>query len=204
MINAGTMSAQLAIRARDPNFNGTTQAQVISLLSYSQQVVNGSLSNGHDSSLGDITGSAPLVLQPRTPIYSVSGFVPGGVKILAIRDNSGRDLEPMTEFVQLIQTDLKWVTRTADAPRGWCYAGRDVLIVYPAVLSPQTVTVVYSLLTPTLATTADTTVVPNETDDVVFDLAEALLLLKGRDLNGVATVVARFSKRMGELANVSR
>lgn len=196
MNDAGTLSAQVAERARDPFFQGTTQRQVIGLLSYSQQVVNGSLS--------DVTGQASLVLQPRTLIYQVSNYLSDAVKILAVRNDSGRDLEPMTEFAQLTQTNLRWMVATADYPRGWCYAGRDVIVIYPGVNSPQTLTVVYGQVTPALAVPADTTVVPAEDDDAVMDLTEILLLLKGRDLNAVAPAMARLTERMKALAEVER
>jgi len=186
------MSAQVAARVRDANFNGTSQANTISLLSYSQQVINGALT--------DVTAQSSLALQPRTCLYQVSAFVPGAVRILAIKDASGRDLEPMMEFAQLAQTDLKWIVRTADAPRGWCYIGRDLIVIYPATrLGGQTLTVTYAQLTPALATTADATVVPNETDDAIYDLTEALLLLKNRDLNAVTSAMQRFQERMKAL-----
>src|ERR1039458_4669940 len=78
MQNAGSMSAQVAERVRDANFNGATQPQVINLLSYSQQVINGIL--------GDVTGTASLLVQPRSTLYQISAFLPAAVKIQAIRD----------------------------------------------------------------------------------------------------------------------
>lgn len=195
MTNVGTMSTQVADRVRDPNFEGTTQANVISLLSYSQQVVNGVL--------GDVTGSASLVLQPRTPIYQLSSVLTSAVKIQAVRDASGRDLEPIP-FEALSWLSMKWFTAVSDYPRGFATAGRDLLIIFPAVRTAQTVTVVYSNLTATLNSTGQTTAVPNEDDDAVYDLAEALLLLKNRDMPGCKMVIERFSQRIKELANESR
>jgi hypothetical protein len=195
MLNAGTMSSVVADRVRDPNFNATTQPQTIQLLSYSQQVVNGIL--------GDNVGTTPLVVQPRSLIYQISSFLPQVVKIQAIRDAGGRDLEPMV-FESLSWLNMKWITSTADAPRGYALAGRDILVIYPGIRYPQTLTVVYSTLTPTLATTADSTVLPNEDDDATLDLAEALLLIQHRDMAGVKTVFDRFNARIKELRNERR
>jgi hypothetical protein len=110
MTNLGVMSAQAASRARDPNFAATTQPQVINLLSYSQQVVNGSLD--------EETGTASLVLQPRTVIYSLSGFLPAAVRVQGVRDASGRDLDPVS-YENLQQIDLNWPFAIADAPRSF-------------------------------------------------------------------------------------
>lgn len=195
MQNAGNLSAQVAGRVRDPNFNGTTQLQTIQLLSYSQQVVNGIL--------GDVTGQVSLVVQPRSLIYQISSFLPSAVKILAIRDAGGRDLVP-EPFSALSWFHQKWLTSIADSPRTYHLAGRDILIIYPGVRSAQTLTVVYSNLTTPLATTGDSTVVPNEDDDAILDLSEALLLLKNRDMAGAKTVYDRLAGRIKELKSERR
>jgi hypothetical protein len=195
MINVGTMSSVLATRVRDRDFQGTTQLQTIQLLSYSQQVINGIL--------GDVVATANLVVQPRSLIYQISSFLPSAVKIQAIRDAGGRDLEPIP-FEALSWLNMKWLTTIADNPRGYALAGRDILVIYPGLKVQQTLSVVYSNLTPALATTADSTVVPNEDDDAVYDLGEALLLLKNRDLNGAKTVFDRMSARLKELQGERR
>jgi hypothetical protein len=190
------MSAQAASRARDPNFAATTQPQVINLLSYSQQVVNGSLD--------EETGTASLVLQPRTTIYSISGFLPAAVRIQGIRDASGRDLDPIS-YENLQQIDLNWPFAIADSPRSFCQCGRDLLIVHPGIeTNPTTLTVIYTLLTPVLAGTSDTTVVQNETDDAVLDLGELLLLLQHRDLSPFKDALDRFVARMKQLKGERR
>jgi|ERR1039458_5225298 hypothetical protein len=190
MQNAGSMSAQVAERVRDANFNGATQPQVINLLSYSQQVINGIL--------GDVTGTASLLVQPRSTLYQISAFLPACVKIQAVRDAGGRDLEPMP-FEALSWLDMKWVVSIADSPRGYAIAGRDVLVIYPGLKVAQPLTVVYTALTAPLATKADSTVVPNETDHAIYDLTEVLLLLKNRDMAGCKTVMDRLSGRIKEL-----
>lgn len=189
------MSAQVAARVRDPNFNATTQPQVIGIISLAQQIVNGIL--------GDVVGTASLVVQPRTTIYSISSFLPSCVKIQAVRDASGRDLEPIP-FNALSWLNMKWPTSIADSPRGFALAGRDVLILYPGVHTAQTLTVVYTNLTAPLTTTADSTVTPSEDDDAIYDLTEVLLLLKNRDMYGAKTVIDRMGSRLKELKDERR
>jgi hypothetical protein len=190
MTNLGLLSAQATARVRDPLFAATTQPQVINLLSYAQQVVNGALD--------EKTGTQSLVLQPRTVIYQLSSFVPGAVRVQGVRDASGRDLDSIS-YDNLRQIDQRWPVAISDSPRSWCQCGRDLLIVHPGVNLPQTLTVVYTLLTPALAAIADTTVVENETDDAVLDLGELLLLLQHRDLFPFRDAMDRFGARMKEL-----
>lgn len=169
---------------------GTSQLNVISLMSYSQQITNGILS--------DIVQSASLVLQPRTLIYSLSGFLPNAIKVLTVQ-HQNRDLDPLLELAELQSLDMKWVTAVADQPRGFLQVGADLLVVYPGVNRTVTVTVKYGQYLAALATTADSTVVPNEDDTCVNALTEALLLLKGRDLNAVQQAFSRFTQRIVEL-----
>lgn len=196
MENVGQASATIANRVRDPFFQGTAQPDVISLISYAQQVVNGILS--------DAVQSSTLTLQPRTLIYSLSGFVPNAIKVLAITDASGRDLEPMPEIQNLQWLDMRWPVAVADSPRGYCQVGADLLIIYPAVKVQQALTVKFSQYIPPVATTADSTSLPAEDDAAVHALTEALLLLKGRDLNAVAKTVERFASRIAELRKEAR
>lgn len=194
--NCGQASTTIATRVRDPFFQAATQLQVINLLSYSQQVVNGVLS--------DVVQSAPLTLPPRTLIFGLSTFVPAAIKVLAITDASGRDLEPFPEIESLQWLDMHWPSAVADFPRGYCQVGADTLIVYPAIKASQTLTVKFSQYLAPLATVADATVVPAEDDSAVNSLTEALLLLKNRDLNALGKTVERFMKRIEELKQEKR
>jgi hypothetical protein len=77
--------------------------------------------------------------------------------------------------------------------------------VHPGIeTNPTTLTVIYTLLTPVLAGTSDTTVVQAETDDAVLDLGELLLLLQHRDLSPFKDALDRFVARMKQLKGERR
>jgi hypothetical protein len=189
--NAGQASIMIADRVRDPQFIGTTQQQVISLLSYSQQIVNGALS--------DIVATTSLPIQPRTLIYQLSGFIPAAIKVLAVTDASGRDLDPLFDLATLQAIDMRWPTSLGSAPRFWVQVGADIIIIYPGTEVPQAVTVTYGQFIPALATAADSTTVAIEDDPPINALTEVLLLLKGRDLNAVKGAMDRFTVSIQEL-----
>ena len=160
-------------------------------MSYAQQVVNGIT--------GDNVSSASLYLQPRTLIYGLSTFILDAIKVLAVQDASGRDLEPMPAIENLQWLDMRWPVAVADRPRGYCQVGADLIIIYPGVKTPQTLTVKYGNVIAPVTVVADSTSLPAEDDAAINSLTEALLLLKGRDLNAVQATVARFSKRIEDL-----
>ena len=191
MQSATTLAGQASERARDPNQTGTSQANVISLLSFAQQVVNGALAH--------VVNNAPLALVARQVIYPIFANLPAAVRILAVRDASGRDLVPLGEFSALRQVNTGWPSAVSDVPRSFALCGRDLLIVYPGAVFPPTLTVVYSKLTTTL-TGASATEVTNDDDDALLDLTELLLLLKSRDLPDCKKIGERFKARMDALA----
>jgi len=194
--NAGQLLSRLLERVRDPQAEATTRPQGFSLLTYSQQAVN--------ACLHDVVSSAPLVLQPRTCIYQLSLFLPSAVKVLAVHDADGVDLEPLGPFEALSWADLRWPVAVTDMPRSFTQAGHDLLILYPGPRTTTSVNVFYSLITPPIVVDADTTVLPNESDDALYDLGEILMLLKNRDLGDVAPAIKRFSDRIGQLRKEKR
>lgn len=196
--NVGILSAEVADRVRDPSYMGTSQANVILLLSFAQQVINGIVE--------DVVVTSGLVLQPRTVIYALSGFLPNCVHLLAMRDASGRDLDPLYGGAgEIANIDLRWPVAVSDVPRSFAVIGRDLVAIHPGVNNQSnTLTAVYSQLTSALATTSDTTVLQNESDDALLDLTEILLLLKNRDLSPVKNAMARMATRLNELRSEER
>jgi hypothetical protein len=187
--SVATLSAQISERARDPSQTGTTGPNVISLLSFAQQVVNGILA--------DVTVQDSLPLVSRQAIYPIFSNWPDSVRVLSIKDASGRNLVPFRDFAGLRQVATNWPSLTSSAPRSYALCGRDLLIIYPAVAtSLPTLTITSAKLTTTLTSGAQTTEVTNDDDDAVLDITEALLLLKSRDLSDVQKIIDRFKTRI--------
>lgn len=192
--NVGTLAAQVSERARDVNQTGTTQANVILLLSFAQQVINGVL--------GHITEIDSLTPNKRQVIFTIFGNLPNSVRVQAVRDSSGRDLVPFGEFAGLSQIDTAWPSRMGSAPRSYALCGRDLLILYPGVdFAPPTFSVVSTALTVPLTLPTQTTQLTLDDDDAILDLTEVLLLLKARDLPDCRKIVERFKTRMQNLSS---
>lgn len=192
MQNAGTLSLQVSERARDPNQTGTVQADVIWFLGFSQQVVNGILA--------DVTEQDSLTLTPTQNIYPIFATFPNSVRVLSVKDASGRNLVPFRDFAGLRQVATNWPSIVSSAPRSFGLCGRDLLIIYPGVaVSPPTLTVTSAALTTQLTIPSQTTQVTNDDDDAVMDLTEVLLLLKSRDKPDCAKIIERFKTRIENL-----
>lgn len=190
--NVATLTSQVSERARDPNQTGTTQANVISLFSFCQQVVNGITA--------DVTVQDSLAMTAQQLIYPIFANMPDSVRVLAVRDASGRDLVPLGDFAALGQVKNSWPILYSSAPRSYTLCGRDLLIIYPGVaVSPPTLTVISAALTTALTSGTQTTQVTNDDDDAVMDLCEALLLLKSRDIPDCQKIIERFKARMETL-----
>jgi hypothetical protein len=189
--NVGNLTSQVSERARDPNQTGTTQANVILLFSFCQQVVNGVLA--------DVTVQDVLPLTARQLIYPIFANMPDSVRVLAVRDASERDLQPFGEFAGLGNVKNSWPSSYSDTPRSYAPCGRDLLIIYPGPTGTPILTVISAALTTALTLPAQTTQVTNDSDDAVMDLCEVLLLLKARDIPDCQKIIERFKNRMAAL-----
>ena len=198
MINAGQLVDTILSRARDPQGLATSPAACLSLTSTVQQVINGMV--------GDVIVQAPLTLQPFTTIYQLSAYLPAAMRVHALEFSTGENLDYLSGGIdELAWIDLSWVSRVSDEPRCWTQVGRDLLVVYPGIRAPLTLTAVFTQLTPPLASLADdATVVQQETDYAIMTLTEMLLLLKTRDYGPLKGTFERFQRQLDELRSEER
>ena len=183
---------------RDPQGMATTRVQALDLISRSQVQVN--------AVLDDVVISTAFNVPPFTQIYPISGSFPDCVRILSVRDASGRDLYEMSARADIDATWLNsgWFTEVGSNLISWGTIGRDLFMLRPGLYAQQPVTVRYTQVTPTLAVEADRTVAPDE-DDVAIDYLAALLIrMKSRDFDGLDKDFARFKETMMTLRDTKR
>lgn len=195
---ASTMVTDVLTEVRDPLGIATSRADVLSLVSVAQQQVNGILD--------DVIDSASFAVPAKSRLFQIFANFPAAVRILSIRDASGRDLDKMSARADEESTwiDLGWLTAIGSELRSWGTIGRDVLALRPGLSTASTVSVRYTKLTAALTSEAQTTEVPAEDDPAVRDLAALLVRLKSRDFDGLPEDLERFKATMGALKESTR
>jgi len=189
-LNAGQQVDIVLRRARDPLGAATPRTKVFDFMARIQAIVNGGLER--------VIQSAPLTVQPQLPMYPIAGFLPSALRIVDIRDASGRSLDGPVPLESLKWLNMEWFREIGPELRSWCVVGKDLLILRPSLPIQQTVTVFYVAVT---ATQLDDTMNLQISDDdiqEVLDPVEFLLDLKARDLRNAAPILERWQKRMSE------
>lgn len=194
------LAAEVGRRSRDPVFTGTDQATVFDLLGRSQTVVNAAL----EAKINTVT----LTVLTNQGVYSIDGDInaacvaagqPLATRVIGVRDSSGRDLSEV-QFRTLAHIDREWFRETATELRTWSLFGRDTLILRPNLLMESTAVVIYVEQSVNWRAPTNTTVIPDEDSDVMLDLTEIMLRLKGRDMGGLKDVFERLTQRVKTLS----
>lgn len=189
---------KLLAEVRDPQGMATSRAQALSLISTCQQQIN--------ASLDDVVISTAFNVPPFTQIYPISLTFPDAVRILSIRDPSGRDLSQLSDRadIECAWLNSSWFTEVGSELRSWGLIGRDLLMLRPGLRAQVQVTVRYTQVTPVLAIEADPTVVPDEDDPVITDLTALLVRMKSRDFDGLDKDFTRFKETIAVLKETHR
>jgi hypothetical protein len=118
----------------------------------------------------DITLDAnTLLFDVRTKLTS-----PEGMTIVSI-EVANRTLVKLNDWKELFGYDQSWFTRKATRHEIWSTIGADIFLVYPAVATNTTATVIYAGETTTLDSADDTFDIPDEDQETVYSVAEAIL-----------------------------
>jgi len=185
---AGQEANIVLARARDPGGIGTSQTDVIDLLSRWQTVANGATEA--------VIQSATFTVSPLLQIYPISGFLPAALRVVDVRDSFGRSLDGPIPYKGLRWLNEEWFTEIGSELRSWCLVGKDLLILRPAMQIGQTVTVKYVAVTQTLGTPTDTFQCPDDDIEMVLDPVEFILLLKSKDLEAAKPILDRWKARI--------
>lgn len=110
---------------------------------------------------------------------------------------NGQALEEVDPWRNLWKLSPSWLTDTATAPLAWAAIGRDLLAIWPAPVSNVVLT--FTGVRGTFQSSAETeeTGLREEDDDIVRELATALILLRQRDLDMLQPTVSRMAGKMG-------
>lgn len=185
---AGQEANIVLARARDAGAIGTSQADVINLLSRWQTIANGATEA--------VIQSATFTVSPQLQIYPISGLLPQALRIVDVRDSFGRSLDGPLPYKGLRWLNEEWFTEIGPELRSWCLVGKDLLILRPALQAAQVVTVRYAAVTQTLNVPSDQFQCPDDDIEMVLDPVEFILLLKSKDLEAAKPILERWKARI--------
>ena len=166
----------LAARVRDPQRSATSNADMLTLLSWGERVTN--------ARANDSISSYTLTTSDNQCVYHLNALIPEQMRILSVRDD-GRDLYE-TSYTMLKQTDRSWFREEADRHERYALLGRDILIVHPMVDRQVSLEVRYTELTPLLADDEDSLQISEDWHGSVLDVAEMLIHLRQRNFEKLA------------------
>jgi hypothetical protein len=175
-------------RARDPSGLATSISDTRGLLSRVQQILN--------LGLQAVTDESTLATDPLRQVYPLT-LVPRAGRVIAVRQD-GRDLS-RAEWPVLRMIDRAWARASADRHDVWAPFGRTHLIVHPAREVAGSVTVVSVRLIPTILDGTMAMEIPDELLPPVYDIVEALLLLKLRKMAATTDLQSRVTERIKTL-----
>jgi hypothetical protein len=161
-------------RLRSTGTVGISDTLAYQVLSAVQEMVNAR--NMRVLTSKDITLDAnTLLFDIRTKLTS-----PVGIKLISITV-SDRTLLKLRDWRELFAYDQSWLTRTAARHEVWAQIGADKFVVYPAKTTNTTASVIYAGETTTLDGSTDDFDLPTEDEDLVYDIAEAILHIHMRN-----------------------
>lgn len=185
---------QLAQRLRDyPTTAGLrhlahTRVNILDVLNRVHRAVN--------AGLGLKLKTVDLVMTVGQTLYPVTAIATDIVRIVSVRDDA-RKLQEVP-WNHIVHQDSEWFRRTGESQEVFARIGRDMFVIYPAPRRALTLTFTYVKLCSALIDGASMAELPEEYMDLVVDLTEAILLLRGRVLtpNALEAVIQRFMAAM--------
>lgn len=182
-----TLITDLARRLRDSANIGYPRATVLDIINRSQRALN--------AHLGLVTASASLVTTNST-IYSIPAIATDIVRIIEV--NEGGRLLTRVPWVNLVHQDDRWLRREGTQAEVYSTVGRDLLILVPTPKVSKTMTVVYVKQTTNLADAGSPLLeIPDEHKPLLLDLAESVLLFRGRNFRNMQVAMGRVTAAMG-------
>lgn len=187
MATAQELITVLSHRVRDPHNTAITVDQWLELLSRAQAIWNAATLR--------ITEEATITLEPYCVVYPLASSIPSAIRIITVR--TGDFILHPVDYSGLKQMRPQWLRDAANQPQQWAMLGRDLLIIHPAPLVSQTLTVTYLKHTAPLLDVNTELEVPEHEHPGLLDLTEAFASLKLRNLVELNAAAGRVKDRMG-------
>lgn len=130
-------------------------------------------------------------------LYNLATIDPNAGRISTIRDSHGRDLQRQP-WANLVRSDERWWRTFAPRAEQWAQIGRELVVITPIPLVPETLTVVSVKITDGMTDSgASFMELPDEYKPALIDLAESVLLFRSRDFNPMFKAMERAATRLG-------
>lgn len=177
----------VARRLRDTGNIGYTRVQVLDIINRTQRSIN--------AYLGLVMNNTTFVTTV-APLYSVSAIAADIVRIIEVRE--GSRILTKIPWQHLQHQSPKWVRMPDGQPEVFATIGRDLLALVPVPKTPTTLTVTYVKLTTNMTDSGVSFMdLPDEHKPLLVDLAEAVLLFRGREFKIMQAALKRIADALG-------
>lgn len=184
----GTLIDSISERLRDPTNTAHTRVDIMDMISRCQMLVNARFQY--------VVSNTTLTTIPNQVIYRVEDDLTATFEVIEVRYGP-KSLIPIPMWRDLWKISRTWFTEQAAQPRGWSQIGKSLLVIHPVPVEPTDLDVVGVKVTTTYTNEAELMELRPENEDLVRDLATALLLIKQRDMDTSAPLFIRFAARVG-------
>lgn len=162
-----------------------TDAFMYDLISKAQLLVN--------AGLGRVKTTTTLTTVAYKLVYKIADDLTSAIDIISVKDGE-RTIYKLDDWRQLFQYNRDWFRATGTRIEAWAQIGRDLLILYPALTSGDSVTVYHTKLTDTLDDSTDELELPDEDIDLLLDVCEMVLHANLRQFDELKHLAERFKQ----------
>jgi hypothetical protein len=179
---------ELATRLRDPSNTGYPRATVLNIINRVQDAVN--------VRLGLVHATASFTTTPGVTLYQAASIASNFAYVRQAFDDNNIELD-VIPYKKLVEQDPRWIHRVGP-PQVVSQIGRTIIVVTPTPLRPTSVTIKYVKHPTALADAGSPTWdLPDEHKPLVLDLAEAVLLFRGRQFRAMQEALTRAAPKLG-------
>lgn len=182
-----TLIDTLSRRLRDTVNLGYSRTFVLDIINRTQRSIN--------ARFGLVLAEATFTTT-NSSIYALSTIGTDVIRLVDMKENDR--VLTRVPYQSLVYQDARWFRREGTQPEVFSQLGRDLFVVTPIAKSPRTLTATYVQQTTNLADAGTPlSALPDEYKDVWLDLAETILLFRGREFTELRKVLERTASALG-------